>query len=362
MCALPRGFIKNLKLARPIVGLERRQEILDDIADQGTFLPRGVSYEDIDASFVEFTENDLSIVIDGVKVPVIFLTLQKWSEFNKTWQHSDKYKNVKMPFITVVRQPNPQVGTNQAGLFNIPGRNTYTYMKVPTFEGGRRGLDVYKIPQPTSVDFTYEVRLFCNRMRDLNKFNTKVQHAFQSIQFYIRVNGHPMPIQLKSIGDESNIEDFEKRRFYVQPFEMVLAGYILDEDSFEVIPAINRSMVMIETYDREKPNRKIIFNQECCPITNSVILNFVFQAGNNPSLNVNTFNFISNYNANFELIDNIENISNILIKVNDVIVYNGNGTSPVNFNVIITDNIEITITRVNVNTYSKFTLIDNADG
>ena len=248
--ALPKGFRKNLKITKQKVGFEQRQSILDDIANQGTFLPRGVGYEDIDETFIRFVDKDLEIVIDGEKVPVIFLTLQRWSEFSKTWQHSDKYKNVKMPFITIVRQPNPQQGSNQAGLFNIPGRNTYTYMKVPTNEGGRIGVDVYKIPQPTSVDFTYEVRLFCNKMRDLNKLNAKVQYAFNSIQFYVRVNGHPMPVTLENIGDESNIEDFDKRRFYVQPFEMKLAGYILDEDQFEVIPAVNRAMAMFELSDK----------------------------------------------------------------------------------------------------------------
>ena len=206
-------------------------------------------YEDMDKSFIEFVEKDLEIVIDGEKVPVIFLTLQRWSEFSKTWQHADKYKDIKMPFITIVRQPNPQVGKNQAGLFNIPGRRTYTYMKVPTFNGGRRGVDLYKIPQPTSVDITYEVRLFCIRMRDLNKINVKIQHTFNAIQYYIRVNGHPMPLLLENIGDESNIDDFENRRFYVQPFEIRLQGYVLDEDKFEVIPAINRALVMSEITD-----------------------------------------------------------------------------------------------------------------
>ena len=315
MCALPKGFIKNLKITKPKVGFERRQEILDDIADQGTFLPRGVSYEDIDSSFIEFAENDLSIVIDGEKVPVIFLTLQKWSEFSKTWQHSDKYKNVKMPFITIVRQPNPQVGTNQAGFYNIPGRNTYTYMKVPTFEGGRRGVDVYKIPQPTSVDFTYEVRLFCNRMRDLNKLNTKVQHAFQSIQFYVRVNGHPMPIQLKSIGDESNIEDFDKRRFYVQPFEMVLAGYILDEDSFEVIPAVNRAMAVFEIADRvRQPALRIKADKA----TNLINFDMIYKPRAEKD-----FSFIAEYDMKLTSISGVENITNIIIKADGIQKFNG---------------------------------------
>lgn len=313
--ALPKGFIKNLKLSKPKVGFDRRQEILDDIADQGTFLPRGVSYEDIDSSFIEFTENDLSIVIDGEKVPVIFLTLQKWSEFSKTWQHSDKYKNIKMPFITVVRLPNPQVGTNQAGLFNVPGRNTYTYMKVPTFEGGRRGVDVYKIPQPTSVDFTYEVRLFCNRMRDLNKLNTKVQHAFQSIQYYVKVKGHPMPITLKNIGDESNIEDFDKRRFYVQPFEMLLSGYILDENSFEVIPAINRAMAVFEVSDRvRQPALRIKADK----VNNSINFDIIYKPRSESD-----FTFIAEYDMKLTSINGVENITNILITADGVQKFNG---------------------------------------
>ena len=313
--ALPKGFRKNLKITRQKVGFEQRQSILDDIANQGTFLPRGVSYEDIDASFIEFVTKDLEIVIDGEKVPVLFLTLQRWSEFSKTWQHSDKYKNVKMPFITIVRQPNPQQGTNQAGLFNIPGRNTYTYMKVPTFEGGRRGVDVYKIPQPTSVDFTYEVRLFCNKMRDLNKLNTKVQHAFNSIQYYVRVKGHPMPITLESIGDESNIEDFDKRRFYVQPFEMKLLGYILDEEQFEVIPAVNRAMAMLEVEDR---SREATIKVKADKNNNNINFDIIFKPRTD-----RTFSFIAEYDMKLTYISGVENITNIIIKVDGIEKVNG---------------------------------------
>jgi len=315
MCALPKGFRKNIKLIKDKVGFERRQEILDDIDDRGTFLPRGVMYEDMDKSFIDFVGDDIELVIDGEKVPVIFLTLQRWSEFSKTWQHSDKYKNIKMPFITIVRQPNPQVGQNQAGLFNIPGRKTYTYMKVPTFEGGRNGIDVYKIPQPTSVDITYEVRLFTNKMRDLNKFNIKIQQAFNAIQYYIRVNGHPMPLLLESIGDESNIDDFENRRFYVQPFEIRLQGYILDEDQFEVIPAINRALLMTELDEKPgKPRMSVSVSK----IGGDVTYNIIFKPKSDSD-----FSFISEFDINLTSIVNIENVTNIEIKVNGVEKFNG---------------------------------------
>ena len=244
--ALPKGFRSNIRLTSPNVGVQRRQDLLDNIADGGTFLPRGVHYQDMDETFIKFINKELNIEIDGEGVPVVFLTLQRYAEFTKTWKFTDEYKNIKIPFITIVRKPDPQVGTNQAGLYNIPGRPTFTYYKVPTNDGARVGVDLYKIPQPTSVDITYEVRMFTNKMSDLNLLNEKVQKKFQSKQAYIWPKGHPMPVTLEGIGDESNIDDFENRRFYVQPFEMLLAGYILDEEDFEVMPTINRAMVMSE--------------------------------------------------------------------------------------------------------------------
>jgi hypothetical protein len=346
---VPKGFRKDIKITKDKVGFPRRQEILDDIDSQGTFLPRGVMYEDMDKSFIEFVDKDLELVLDGEKVPVIFLTAQRWSEFSKTWQHADKYKNVKMPFITIVRQPNPQVGKNQAGLFNIPGRRTYTYMKVPTFEGGRRGIDMYKIPQPTSVDINYEVRLFCNKMRDLNKFNIMIQQAFNAIQYYIRVNGHPMPLLLESIGDESNIDNFEERRFYVQPFQIRLQGYILDEDKFEVIPAINRALLVTEL-DEKPAKPRVTVNVS--KVDGNVTYNVIFKPRSESD-----FSFIAEYNIKFTDIVNIENVTNIVIKVNGVEKFNGiNFTTPII--VSSNDNVYIRITR-DFNSTGKFTLLGN---
>lgn len=305
---LPKGFIKNINLSRQKVGPERRQEMLDEIDNQGTFLPRGVLYEDMDKSFIEFVDGDLQIVIDGEKVPVIFLTIQRWAEFSKTWQHSDKFKDIKIPFITIVRKPDVQVGTNQAGNWNIPGRRTYTYVKVPTWEGGRKGIDLYKIPQPTSVDVTYEVRLFCNKMRDLNKLHRVVQQTFQSRQHYISPNGHPMPIHLENIGDESPIDDFENRRFYVQLFEMKLLGYLLDEDEFEVIPAVNRALVVEEVSEGLiRPRIRITTN----PKESLVNYNFIFKPKAETRVTIT-----SEFDTKFTSISNQQNVNSILIEVN----------------------------------------------
>lgn len=325
--AVPKGFRNNININPSKIGPARRQEILDDISHKGTFLPRGVSEEDMDAEFVEFVNNALGISIDGVKIPVIFLTIQRWAEFTKTWTFTDKYKDIELPFITVVRKPDIQVGQNQAGLWNIPGNRTYTYMKVPTFEGGREGVDLYKVPQPTSVDITYEVRLFTNRMKDLNKMNTKIHRTFQARQAYINVKGHPMPVHLENISDESNIDDFENRRFYVQLFEMKLLGYILDEDEYEVVPTINRVYTFLEIDENKYFNNDVLFE----PLVNGnkVTFTFIFKPRADE-----TFSFTAKYGVTINQLLNIKDVTRIVISINGSGVFDGTVlTTPLVFQV-----------------------------
>lgn len=350
--AVPKGWRNNINIVNSNIGPEKRQELLDGIADKGTFLPRGVLEEDLDQSFIDFIQNDkrMGLSIDGKKIPVIFLTIQRWTEFSKTWQFSDKYKDIELPFITVVRKPDIQQGQNQAGLWNIPGNQTYIYYKVPTWDGVRKGIDLYKIPQPTSVDMTYEVRIFTNRMKDLNKFNRKIQRAFQSRQCFINPNGHPMPLHLESIGDESNIDDFENRRFYVQLFEMKLLAYILDEEDFEVVPTLNRTMVVSELME-EKIYKNITFE----PVIENSKATFTFVFKPNAE---SQFSFNSQYDLNFTQLIGVENISRIVISVNGIGVFDGLVmSSPI----IIAANDVVTIkVYKTLGSLGKFQLIGNA--
>jgi len=333
---LPKGFRNNININPQKIGPERRQEILDGIIDKGLYLPKSVFPEDMDQSFIEFLDSDkrVSISIDGAKVPVIFLTIQRWIEFTKTWKFTDEYKNIEMPFISVVRRPDIQQGQNQAGLWNIPGNRTYTFMKVPTWDGIRQGVDLYKVPQPTSVDIIYEVRLFTNRMKDLNKFSRAIQKSFQSRQCYINVNGHPMPLYLETISDESNIDAFEGKRFYVLMFEIRMAGYILDEEDFEVVPTINRTIVTLEINEKRVVNNFIF---EPIKRGNEVFYTFVFKPNSDDE-----FSFTAQYNLSFTQLINIENITRIIISVNSSVVFDGTVLStPLNLNANDVVNVKI---------------------
>lgn len=342
-----KGFRNDIKIQPQKTGIERRLEILDGIRDNSTFLPKPVLEEDLDSGFVNFVNTDLSITINGEKVPVIFLTLQRWNEFTKTWKFTDKHKDIKIPFITVVRQPDIQPGQNQAGLWNIPGNRTYTYIKVPTKDdSGRIGIDLYKIPQPTSVDVTYEVRIFSTKINELNKFSRIIQKTFQSRQYYINIKGHPMPIHLESNGDESNIDNLDDRKFYVQIYEMKLLGYILDSDDFEVVPTINRTLTLTELDNSLKKNTTIFQNET----TNNILTStFIFQKDDS------IFSYTSTDNIIFTQLTDIENITRIIIYINNIGVFDGLVlTSPLDISV--NDIVSIRVYKSNL-VVGKFKLI-----
>jgi len=244
---------KKRKLTVPIKRIDPQggpANWVDQFLDKNKqFLPRTVDHGDLDKGFIEFVNNELGIVIKGDQVPVHAFSIQRWNEFSKTWTNSDKYGNIKIPFVSVVRKPDGQTGTNPAD-FKIPVRKNFPYMKIPVWNGNRKGMDIHTIPNPVGVDLTYTVRFFSYRQRELNKFNQRVLQEFASAQAYINVKGHYFPILLESIGDESQVTDINAKRYYVQAYEMKLQGYLVDSEEFEVQPAVTRAFITTEVMDK----------------------------------------------------------------------------------------------------------------
>jgi len=148
-------------------------------------------------------------------------------------------------------------------------------------------MDLYKIPQPVPVDITYEVRIICNRMRELNRFNKLIMQKFTSRQAYTFVKGHYIPIILESVGDESQISDTEKRRFYNQNYTLQLQGFLMDEEEFEVTPAINRKILVSEVETKYKNTGKRYKE----PNTDPAKINFVCDFSNGAVTFSKTFEF-----------------------------------------------------------------------
>ena len=274
---LPNKIKKTIPLTFPKTLYPRREQLLEKINKDGTYLPKSILHADLDGGMLNFVQNDLQTIIDGQVIPMvdIIITTQNWSQFTETWNFQDLDSNVSPPFITIVRNPEVKFGTNPALLYNIPNRKQYYYAQVPTWDGNRNGMDIYKIPQPVPVDITYSVKIICNRMRELNALNKNILEMFASRQAYTTIKGHYIPIIMNNITDES-VMNIDKRKYYIQSYDFTMLGFLIDENEFEVAPAVSRVLTVVE-FEKEsfmRGRRKNITDEG----TES---NILFVVGNN---------------------------------------------------------------------------------
>lgn len=240
----------------------RRQELLDRITKSDSFLPDSILHDDLDMGMLDFIKENFKIVSDGEQIPIIpkILTIQRWAELENSWEFVDEDRNIKLPFIAIVRQPDVQPGTNPVTQRTIPDRDTFYYASVPTWDGTQVGADIYRIPQPVAVDITFEVTIVCTKFRELNKFNQKVLQKFSSRQAYTTVKGHYIPIILESVSDSTPLDVMDGRRYYVQNYKFIMLGFLIDSDDFEIKPAISRFFLLNEFAKEGAPRKKYINN------------------------------------------------------------------------------------------------------
>jgi hypothetical protein len=324
---------KHIPLEPQSILLERRRQLLEKINQDGTYLPKSVLHADLDRGFLDFTKDQLKTTVAGKTIPMIdiLITTQNWAQFTETWNIHDLDDNVSLPFITVIRQPEVKFGTNPALMYNIPNRRQYYYASVPTWDGNRKGVDVYTIPQPVPVDITYQIKIVCNRMRELNEFNKVILEKFSSRQSYQIIKGHYIPIIMNDITDES-VKEVEKRKYYIQTYSFTLLGFLIDENEFEVSPGVTRVLQLVETNTKTYKSKPKI-NQ-----FNGSELNIQFLNGNT-SLS-DTFDLV--FNLNYMISNNV-NSYDVYINGDffgtDVLLIQINTNDTITFSIVKIDNL-----------------------
>lgn len=224
------------------------ENIISNSDLKSNYLPKTIKIEDIDQGVNDLFQdnNDFQLVLDDEvnnreTVPAFFMSNERWAEFNKTWIIIDQDKNVSFPIVTIFRKPEMKKGTYAGEKYSIPNRPVFTYLKVPTYEDGFYGYDMYQIPQPVAIDITYEVRLFTKYTQDVNKFVEMFLTNFNSLQYYINVNGHYFRIIMEeTFGDEGTMEEIEGDRYHVPLQTFTVKGYIQDEKHFKLVKSYSR--------------------------------------------------------------------------------------------------------------------------
>ena len=272
---------KQVKPTLPLVPQKtlsaRREQLLEYINEDGTYLPKSVLHADLDRGMLDFVKGDLEVITAGKVVPMvdIIITTQNWAQYVETALFVDLDYNPSPPFITVVRSPEAKFGTNPSLQYTIPNRKQFYYASVPTWNGNEQGMDIYTIPQPVPVDINYSVKIICNRMRELNQLNKVVMQKFSSRQAYTFIKGQYVPIIMSNISDESQMT-MNQRKYYVQSYDFTMLGYLIDEEEFEVKPAIARvaQIMELDTSTLRRRRDRFLTNE------NEFLSNYLFVVGN----------------------------------------------------------------------------------
>ena len=211
-------------------------------SDQKTFYPRSISFEDIDKSVFEWF-NTRDIIINSKAVPAVFLTPEKWAEVKKSWSNMTSDHNITFPYITVRRSQAPKLSESPAR-GRIPNKN-FTIYKVPVYTNAGPSYRIFKVPQPVKVDMEYEVRALTHYVSDINLINETLLRHFASLQAYLSIDNHYMPMKIESVSDESNLDSIEDERVMHTLYSIKVNGYIIDEKEFEEKTAISNMVVRV---------------------------------------------------------------------------------------------------------------------
>ena len=333
---LPKNIVKPTLPLVPKKELSaRRQELLQYIKEDGTYLPKSVLHADLDRGMLDFVKENLKVVTAGEIVPMvdIIITTQNWSQYVETYKFIDLDYNPNPPFITVVRSPEVKYGSNPSLLYNIPNRKQFYYASVPTWNGNEQGMDIYTIPQPVPVDIKYSVKIICNRMRELNQLNKIVMQTFASRQAYTFIKGQYVPIILDNVSDESQMT-MDARKYYVQNYDFTMLGYLIDEEEFEVKPAIQRVTQLIEMDTTTRKQKRNQFPKN----PDEFKLDFLFVSGNTTLID------IIDFRADMS-VANSDNVETFDVYIND----NYYGSDVEVIQITTNDVLRIEVTKLNNN-------------
>jgi len=214
-------------------GFDKLQNLLYRTDKNTIHLPRSIDFFDLDLAIKNlFESGQLSLNIDGNKVPTFYMENERWGEFSKTWKMTDKDKNVPTPYITI-RRVEKSPGTRMEKS-NVVQNRLFTYKEIPIMDDGQLIKLLMKMPQPTNVDLIYEVNLFTKYRVDVNEMDKLILKKYASRQLYININGSYMATLLEDIDEANTIQNIDDDKYIVGKYKIKLLGFIQDEKDFKI--------------------------------------------------------------------------------------------------------------------------------
>ena len=223
---------------------------LDDQFANHNFLPQKLGIEDLSMGLKQFIESqNLNLIMENglsKRVPVIYVAQELWAERKMNWKEmrSENGEELARPFIALIR-----TGVKRGmapNKFTIPNKKTFTFVKVPSFDGTLKRYDLYKIPQPTYIDVEFDIKFVGHYMEDVDDYyEMMLSKAYSNGQGYIKVNGYYIPVKMGEPADESSVDDMHSERIYQISVPVTILGKIVDPTDFEKVNTIKKISIKI---------------------------------------------------------------------------------------------------------------------
>jgi len=142
-------------------------------------------------------------------------------------------------------------------------------------------------------------------MRELNQLNKIIMQKFSSRQAYTFIKGQYVPIILQNISDESQMA-LDSRKYFIQTYDFTMLGYLIDEEEFQVKPAIARVAQIMELDTTSLKRRRPKFPEN----PNEFLSDFLFIVGNS------TLSEIVEFRANMSFVGST-NVNSFDVYIND---------------------------------------------
>jgi hypothetical protein len=128
---------------------------------------------------------------------------------------------------------------------------------------------------------------------------------FSSRQAYTFIKGQYVPIILNNISDESQTT-LDSRKYFIQNYDFTMLGYLIDEEEFQVKPAISRVAQIMELDTTVLKRRRPKFPEN----PDDFLSNFLFIVGND------SLSEIIDFRANMTLLGTT-NVESFDVYIND---------------------------------------------
>jgi hypothetical protein len=251
---------KNINTKPEIEGDDRRLEFYKEPLKNSTYLPNGVTVNDIDVAFIEYIKSDVRIVLNSDVVPVHDFSRQRLSETLVAWMDRDDDQTFTLPFITITKDSLTSKGTNFK-TYNVPKEIFWGVHKVEKVENGVKKYDYYSIPQPVNIDITYTISVYTSFLDDITTVNEFFLNSFAASPVYLNINGYYMGMYLEI--EQNDKKDLTKRRYYHHNYKITVKGYISNPENYVKLRSVSKIDMDIIPKKKVDDLVKIVKTPDC---------------------------------------------------------------------------------------------------